>query len=270
VHHVNGHLISYDERKKKNVFEGRLIVDMDSFNVQKAYEVLKLSNDDGSYPTLTPSFVNYLPGVTAADYPGDIGGFRVKKKGAVFFKDIHFGPSSISATDTSVLHFYFTSKPPVRQLLEVQLGTLGISPVEPQLDIPPNEIKTFSTELVIPFDISLVTINPHIHLLGRTFTAFAVTPSKDTIPLIRINSWDFRWQYFYTFKQMVKIPKGSLIKAVGVFDNTSANPFNPYSPPRFTSGRNGSMKATDEMFQLIINYVPYRLGDETKSLEPTR
>ena len=31
--------------------------------------------------------------------------------------------------------------------------------------------------------------------------------------------------------------------------------------------REGSMKTTDEMFQLIITYVPYQVGDENISLE---
>jgi hypothetical protein len=106
-----------------------------------------------------------------------------------------------------------------------------------------------------------------MHLIGRNFTAYALTPANDTIRLIRINNWDFRWQYFYTFPKMVKIPAGSLIRAEGIYDNTSKNPLNPYSPPRAISGRNGSMKVTDEMFQLIVNYVPYKPGDELKSLK---
>jgi hypothetical protein len=66
---------------------------------------------------------------------------------------------------------------------------------------------------------------------------------------------------------MVKIPKGSTITAEGVYDNTKDNLMNPYSPPLLVRDNNGSMKATDEMFQFIISYLPYKEGDENISLE---
>jgi len=106
-----------------------------------------------------------------------------------------------------------------------------------------------------------------MHLLGKSFKAYALQPNGDTIRLISIPNWDFNWQYFYTFKKMVKIPAGSTIVAEGVYDNTRQNPNNPFSPPQLVRDRNGSMKATDEMFQFIITYLPYVEGDENVSLE---
>ena len=106
-----------------------------------------------------------------------------------------------------------------------------------------------------------------MHLLGRSFKAYAVKPGGDTIHLISIPRWDFNWQYFYTFKKMVKIPAHSTIVAEGVYDNTKQNLNNPFSPPRQVTDQKGSMKATDEMFQFIITYLPYKDGDENISLE---
>nr|MDQ3048733.1 cytochrome c [Bacteroidota bacterium] len=97
--------------------------------------------------------------------------------------------------------------------------------------------------------------------------AYAITLKNDTIPLIRINKWDFRWQYFYTFKKMQVLPKGSTIFIEGVYDNTRKNPNNPFSPPQQIAEREGSMRTTDEMFQFIVTYLPYRSGDEDMSLE---
>ena len=42
----------------------------------KAFERLSLPNDDGTYPKLHESVVNYLPGVFALRYPPGIGGRR--------------------------------------------------------------------------------------------------------------------------------------------------------------------------------------------------
>jgi hypothetical protein len=269
VHHVNGFIIQYYQpEKKKNVFEGEVFEDTQTMDFQEAYQRMKLANDDGSWPMLTPSAVNYLPGVEPPVYPEGIGGLRMKKKGAVFLKDIHYGPSPKDEYDSSYFNVFFSASPPKRQLLEFQMGTLGKTPVQPALVVPPDSVKTFMTEYVVPEDWSLITINPHMHLLGQSFWAFAVKPDGDTIPLIRIPKWDFHWQYFYTFTKMIKVPAGSRIKAIAVYDNTRNNPLNPFHPPRVVGERNGSMRTTDEMFQFIINYVPYLKGDENLSLEP--
>jgi hypothetical protein len=164
---------------------------------------------------------------------------------------------------------FFAKEKPKRPLRELQIGTFGISPVEPELIIPPNEIKTFHSSWIVPETISLLSVNPHMHLLGKSFLAYAVTPNQDTIPLIKIKRWDFRWQYYYTFKKMIKIPGGSVLHAYGTFDNTSKNPFNPFHPPRTVSQGEGleSMQTTEEMFQFIFSYLPYKEGDENSKLE---
>ena len=150
------------------------------------------------------------------------------------------------------------------------MGTLSTgkrAEVTPALIVPPNTVKSFKAVKVIEKDISLLTVIPHMHLIGKTFKAYALTPQGDTINLVRINKWDFRWQYFCTFKKMVKIPAGSRIVAEGVYDNTAQNPNNPYNPPRELRERDGSMRTTDEMFQLICVYVNYKPGDENIPLE---
>ena len=126
---------------------------------------------------------------------------------------------------------------------------------------------TFHSDYVLPADISVLTVNPHMHLLGKQFLAYAITPSADTIHLIRINQWDFKWQYFYTFPKMLHLPKGSKVHAEGVYDNTRHNANNPFSPPRLVAERAGSMRTEDEMFQFIVTYLPYHPGDENISLE---
>ena len=83
----------------------------------------------------------------------------------------------------------------------------------------------------------------------------------------KIDDWNFRWQYFYTFRNILHLPAGSLIKVEAIFDNTLNNMDNPFNPPQFISGENGSMKTTDEMLQLIVSYLPYQEGDENLKLE---
>lgn len=281
VHHVNTNLLSYEPEKKRNVFDGKRYF-VEDWNmaeegrsskmdkVSAIHKTVGIPNDDGTYPLLTYSVSNYLPGAEPYMYPDGIGGYYFKQKGALYLNDMHYGPQTADAKDSSYFNIYYAPKPPERPTGEFIIGTLstgGKAPVKPALIVPPNEVKTFTAEMVIPKDISLLTVVPHMHLIGKTFVAYAIPPQGDTIPLIRINNWDFRWQYFYNFKQMVKIPAGSRIVAEGMYDNTARNVNNPYSPPREIREREGSMKTTDEMFQLICVYVDYKPGDENISLE---
>jgi hypothetical protein len=203
-------------------------------------------------------------------YPEGIGGFTMKRKGAIFLKDMHYGPQQYDRYDSSYFNIFFSQKPPERRTLEFQLGTFGVSVIDPPLVIPPDTVMTFVTRFTVPMDISVLTINPHMHLLGKSFWGFALTPGGDTIRLIRIKQWNFQWQYFYTFRRPVKIPKGSTIYAYGVYDNTTSNPLNPFNPPRTVSEKQWSMRTTDEMFQFIITFLPYKKGDENISLEHTK
>lgn len=262
VHHVNTHLISFEPDKKTNLESGKDWVNQDQTNSMQIHRELGLLQDDGTYPRLTPSVSNYLPGSMFTAYPRHIGGYRMKRKSAFYLNDFHYGPSPVPASDSSFFRIYFDDRPPEREIKEFQLGTLGITPVVPELVIPPGEVRKFYIRSVVPNDISIVTMVPHMHLIGKKFRAFAVKPSGDTIPLIRINSWDFRWQYFYHCKKLIHLPRGSIIYVEGEYDNTAENPNNPFDPPREIRDREGSMRTTDEMFQFIVTYVDYQPGDE--------
>jgi hypothetical protein len=89
----------------------------------------------------------------------------------------------------------------------------------------------------------------------------------DTIPLVRIKDWDFRWQYAYTFRKPVILRPGDIIVAEGTFDNRAENPHQPFDPPREVRGSDSRfMRTTDEMFQFFLTYVDHQAGDEDVEL----
>jgi hypothetical protein len=268
VHHVNGHIIQYDHGAKKDLFQKPYYLASDTMaEAHEVYSQLKVQNDDASFPMLTQSVVNYLPGVMSRNYPDGIGGFKLRKSGYVLFRDIHYGPSYRDTSDSSFVNFYFGPEQDYRPFVEIQMGTLGITDIVPPLYLKPGDKKTFYSEYIVPQKLSLITINPHMHKLGVSFLAYAVSLSGDTIPLIRIPKWDFNWQFFYTFQKPVVLEKGTKIRMEGLFDNTINNPNNPFHPPQIVSERAGSMRTTDEMFQFIISALPYRFGDEDINLD---
>ena len=263
IHHVNGYMLNYDHQPIKTQ---KRLVDVESLNYAEESANLQLTDSSKGSVSKIHSAFNYLPGVFASSYPEGIGGFKINKNFALVCNDLHFGPSFQDTFDESQINIYFAKKKPKRPTRELMMGTNGVSAIKPPLIVQPNEVKLCTSKLYIPESISILSINPHMHLIGFNFKAYALKPNKDTIPLIHIPSWDFRWQYFYTFPKMLKIPAGSTIVVEAAFDNTTDNPLNPFDPPQLIQERTdlqgAGMRTTDEMLQFIITYLPYEVGDE--------
>ena len=115
------------------------------------------------------------------------------------------------------------------------------------------------------YDITVLDVSPHMHLLGKSITAWAETPTNQIIPLIEIEDWDFHWQGFYDFPNPIKLPAGSTIHCTATYDNTSNNPDNPNSPPQLVTAG----EATDEEMMLIFfSFTLYFNGDENIVIDP--
>lgn len=194
----------------------------------------------------------------------DSMGFEMPKKGAIVIDAIHYLGTPDDVLDNIKFNIYFNKTSVGREALSVSLGNGSISGIEPPLIIEPEKIQRHHSRVRLPADMSLFDISPHMHELGREFLAFAVLPTNDTIPLVRINDWDFGWQDAFRFNPMIHLPKGSEIYFEGLFDNTSDNPKNPSIPPRRVGY---SMMKHDEMLEMIITFFEYQPGDETRMLE---
>ena len=125
--------------------------------------------------------------------------------------------------------------------------------------IPPDKVSRFHGIWKVEDDISLISIYPHMHLLGKGWEIYAIDPEGNRENLLKIDSWDFNWQGDYPLPKYVKIDKGSVIHATATYDNTVDNYVNPNMPPK-ASGWGG--KTTDEMYLLGFNYVDYQEDDE--------
>lgn len=111
----------------------------------------------------------------------------------------------------------------------------------------------------------MLAICPHMHLLGESYKVWMETPQGDSIPLIDIPDWQFRWQFYYNFQSPQYFPAGSVLKSIGQYDNTVNNPDNPNDPPETVY--DGGL-TTDEMFLCYFIYADYQPGDEELILDP--
>jgi hypothetical protein len=108
-------------------------------------------------------------------------------------------------------------------------------------------------------DKSLLSICPHMHLLGKSYKVWMETPNADSIPLVDIPQWHFEWQFYYRFLSPIHVPAGTVFKTEGVYDNTVWNPLNPNDPPIEVGY--GSL-TTDEMFLVYFIWADHQPGDE--------
>ncbi|RPG60392.1 MAG: hypothetical protein CBD51_001160 [Flavobacteriales bacterium TMED191] len=200
----------------------------------------------GNIPQLS---AGYTPGMVPPLWNNDIG--LVLPAGADIAIQMHYAPSSIDEFDQSSVNLFFKDQPVER---EVQVETI----VDISLQIPANEVYTHYQSFQIPFDMSLISILPHMHLIGKSWLVYAEN-NGDTIPIISIPNWDFNWQTFYQPEYMLKLPQGYTLHAYATYDNTSSNPTNPNSPPQDMYWCDYT---TCEMFFLPFSYVPYQEGDE--------
>jgi hypothetical protein len=212
-------------------------------------------------------YFGWVPGQQARFLPSPMG-MRLPNRADIVVQ-IHYAPSAVEQEDQSSINIFFAKDPVKTRYVTIQNmspAQLGANAILGFLSfvIPPNRVSTFKGQYRVASDLSLIAIAPHQHLLGRSAQAYAVTRQNDTIPIIRVDDWDFQWQGSYTLKRPLKIPAGATVYYEASYDNTTNNWRNPNNPPRTTRwGENTS----DEMYLCYFATLPYQAGDENISLE---
>lgn len=188
----------------------------------------------------------YVPGLSQREFPEGMG-FILPKKGYLF-GDFHFSPMSESVNFILSLNFYESNA-----RLEHTLRFIGRTDASlsdgSEFMIPKDSIKSFTGIIDVTSDVKIINVNPHMHLLGKSFEAYCLTPKGERINLIKIPEWYFNWQDFYEFEKPVFIPKGSKIYVHAKYDNTKENLNNPNYPP--IDVKEG-WRTSEEMMSLIM------------------
>ena len=216
-------------------------------------------NGSTGWPTNTTYINAWQPGALPARYP-DGWGIPVPP-GADLVIEIHYGPDFGGEVDDTVMNLEWVDEPE-EEVRPISVGWLlgNAAMTNGPLVIPPDVISTFHQEAVLfNSDKSLLSICPHMHLLGKSYQVWMETPEGDSIPLIDIPQWQFEWQFYYRFLSPVHVPAGTLFKSEGEFDNTIWNPLNPNNPPEVVTY--GSL-TSDEMFLTYFIWADYEEGDE--------
>ncbi len=151
---------------------------------------------------------------------------------------VHYHPRGKPETDRSKLGIYF-SKKPVKQSLHWTVV------INPGLELPPGQSNTeVKAAWEVPVDVVAHSVSPHMHLLGHDMQIAVKFPDGRKQDLIKIDDWDFNWQYTYHFEKPLDIPKGSVVYLVAHYDNSESNARNPNHPPKLVKWGEAT---TDEM-----------------------
>jgi hypothetical protein len=194
----------------------------------------------------------YVPGGGFQQFPPG----AVKRISAqnVLAWGVHYTPTGKPASDQHRLGLWFAQSPPTHEVITKRIGEAHIIEGKEFVaggadeEFPP--IPAFADDwritAITPIleDTTLYSLWPHMHLRGKDMTFIATYPDGREEILLHVPKYDFQWQLQYQLVEPVHLPAGSTIKAIGHYDNSSANKRNPL-PGAAVSW---SEQSRDEMF----------------------
>jgi tetratricopeptide (TPR) repeat protein len=197
-------------------------------------------------------FLFWKPGSVPQPEPDDMS-WRLDP-GTDLILNMHLRPSGKEETIQPDVGFYFTSQPPRRHPMLVQLEHDGA------LDIKPG-VQDYAVEdhLTLPVGVNVLAIYPHAHYLGKQVEAWATLPDGTRTWLLRITDWDINWQAVYDYRTPVWLPNGTTLAMHISYDNSATNLRNPNHPPkRVRSG----VRSEDEMGHVWLQVLPVKETEE--------
>ena len=180
--------------------------------------------------------------------------------------EFHYPAGTLGQTDQTTINLHYSDDPTPREVWYNPILNHGPDILDQNfLFVMANQTATFTETYNVPAEITLIGTFPHMHLIGRSISSWAELPGGGTEPLISIPSWDFNWQLSYNYPQLIHLPQNSTLRAEAFYDNTSANPFNPNSPPQLVMA---GEETGDEMMIVFFAYTYYLTGDEDIVVQP--
>ena len=174
------------------------------------------------------------------------------KPGTDLVLQLHLRDLSEAASLTPEVGLYFSDDPPIHQ-------THGVTLECTDFEIPAGQSAfALHQSFTLPADSHLYTLYPQAHLLCRSMMISADLPSGESVRLLHIPHWNPNGQDAYQLASPYYLPKGSILQMDYVYDNSSDNPSNPYSPPQpIIQGYH----RTDEIARLSAQLLPVREAD---------
>jgi hypothetical protein len=178
-----------------------------------------LGPNDRPAVRLGPAVGGFAPGQFTRVYQG--GTAMKLPAGTTLVLQMHYTPSGKATTDRTRIGVRFAKTPPQTELRWASLANGS-------LHIPAGAADhRVDANMTINRDITLWSMLPHTHVRGKRWSYEATYPDGRSEIILAVPKYDFNWQTDYVFKEPLKLPKGTKIRATAWYDNSSANKSNP-------------------------------------------
>ena len=194
------------------------------------------------------SLGGYGPGGAPNLTPADTGIYV--PPGGSYAYQMHYTPIGKPTTDSTEVGYYFYKEQPKYILRQASITDFSI-------EIPPGAGRHMETAyLEFPHDAEVFGVQPHCH--SRCYSTRLRIRYPDGAEKVLLNQprYYFGWQREYHFKDLLEVPKGSLLIADYVYDNSTANPANPDPQKNVTFGE----QTSEEM---LFTFARFRFKGET-------
>jgi hypothetical protein len=163
---------------------------------------------------------------------------------------MHYTATGKPTTDHTKVGYYFYKEEPKYLLRQASITDFS-------LEIPPGVERHQETAYIeIPEDILIFGTQPHCHSRCYSTKLRIRYPDGKEKVLLNQPRYFFEWQREFHFDGMLEVPKGSLLIADYVYDNSTNNTFNPDPKKNVTFGE----QTTEEM---LFTFFRFRFKNET-------
>jgi mono/diheme cytochrome c family protein len=190
----------------------------------------------------------YGPGGAPNLTPADTGIYL--PPGGSFAYQMHYTPIGKPITDETEVGYYFYKEEPKYILRQASITDFSI-------EIPAGESRHQETAYIeFPHDAQVFGVQPHCH--SRCYSTKLRIRYPDGTEKVLLNQprYYFSWQREYHFQDLLEVPKGSLLIADYVYDNSTANLANPDPHKHVTFGE----QTSEEM---LFTFARFRFKGET-------
>ena len=172
------------------------------------------------------SFVGgFVPGVRAVAAPADAA--LVIPAGCDVVVQVHYVRTGKLETDSSRVGIWLEKQPSRKVTTMIYLSG--------DFAVVPAGVTDFHVtgSYTLPYDADMVGVIPHAHQLARRVEIRAHVPGQEKpLLLLRVPQWDYNWQSPYNLRTPMRFPAGTRFEAGVFYDNSAANPRNPFDPPQ--------------------------------------
>jgi hypothetical protein len=180
--------------------------------------------DPSARPTVTPGrrgslLATTAPGMNATVFPK--GAAMLVKAGSVLTFQMHYTTNGEATSDRSSIGFVFAKQAPE---VEVRASAFTNGRLVIPAGAPDHAVES---GVSFNYDVTLYSIFPHTHVRGKSWDYKLTYPDGRSETLLSVPKYDFNWQTDYVFEKPLRLPQGTLLKAVARYDNSARNPSNP-------------------------------------------